>query len=112
MLFFAQTVYEGERLATVVVTPPALIVNSAMQPRDVNHTELVLRVPVSAMGTVSLRKTNVVYRLMNQFSSDYLMVATRDGRNRSFYFREKEKAAAMHAFLSRLLVDAQPRGAA
>ena len=112
ILIFAQTAYEGERLATAVVTPTALIVNSAMQPKDVNHTELALRVPVSAMGAVSLRKANVVYRLMNQFTSDYLVVATRDGRTRSFYFREKEKALPCTLSSPRSWWDAPPKDAA
>ena len=104
ILFFAQTAYEGEYLATAVVTPTTLIVNTAVQPKYVNHTEVTLRLPVSDIDQLSIRKASLFYRLMNQFSSNYLVVVTRGGRTRSFFFyafHEKDTATAMHGALSR-----------
>ena len=111
-LFFTQTDYDGRWFTTAVLTPTALIVNSAVLPENIRHTEVALRLPVSDIVEVSLRKAGLYDRLVGRVSPDYLVVAMRGGRTRSFYFHEKEKAAAMHAVLSRLVAVAQPQGTA
>lgn len=103
VLFFTETVLGGGRRTTAVLTESALILNSAYSPEKVDHTEVMLRIPLQEIHTIALAKTAWFDRLMAGFHGEHITLSTRDGNTRGLYFREEGKAVAMHAELSQAL---------
>jgi hypothetical protein len=94
LLFHTVAFYEAGYLAAVVLTPSALLVNSAADPRHVDHTEVAIRIPLSAIGTLALKRTNLYARFMWQVRSESLVVSERSGRvRRFFFFRQRRESA-------------------
>ena len=94
VLFHAVAAYEAVHLTTLVVTPSALYVNSATDPREVGHTKIAVRIPLLALQTVELKRNNLFERLMWQVRPESLVATSRSGRVRRFFFLRQKKDSA------------------
>jgi hypothetical protein len=87
--------YERVRLATAVVTPSCLLVNSADVPEDVNHTELDMRFARQAVAGAEHQPRGKL-RYLSFFIwgtfAHTVWLRLADGRSKRFMFREKHEA--------------------
>jgi hypothetical protein len=87
--------YEGRYLVTSVLTPSWLLINSAIVPEDVQHTEISLNYGRQAVKGAEYRPLGVS-RYFSFFTwgvfGQHVWLRLNDGQARWLRFREKEEA--------------------